>query len=148
MMCQARITEHPQTAVEPIAARLGVGVEDCLASTSMLVGTAEEVCELVERRRAELGVSYIALQSDAYREIPPVVARLAGSCSEQPHRAAPMTSLRGLLAAKRAPAANWAWTKSRRRRPRDARSPLATSTAIRSSKRTRGSERAPPMESA
>jgi probable F420-dependent oxidoreductase len=79
MMCQARITEHPQTAVEPIAARLGVGVEDCLASTSMLVGTVEEVCELVERRRAELGVSYIALQSDAYREFSPVVARLAGS---------------------------------------------------------------------
>ena len=44
-----------------------------------LVGSVDEICEQLESRRAELGLSYWVVQDGAIDDFAPVVARLAGT---------------------------------------------------------------------
>jgi hypothetical protein len=49
-----------------------------LGSPSILLGSLDEMCEQLERRRERLGISYINCSSDMMDAMAPVVARLAG----------------------------------------------------------------------
>ena len=46
---------------------------------SALVGTLDEMVDELEWRRAEYGISYWSIESDAWEALAPVVARLAGT---------------------------------------------------------------------
>src|SRR5262249_54459959 len=54
----ATITDDPRGAAEPLAAQMGVSVDDLLDSGGMLWGSIDQICEGLERRREEWGVSY------------------------------------------------------------------------------------------
>ena len=45
----------------------------------MLVGTVDEVCDTLVRRREEWGVSYVVVGDDLLEAFAPVVDRLAGT---------------------------------------------------------------------
>lgn len=47
-------------------------------SVAVLMGTTDEMCDKLEERRAQLGLSYITMGADALDAMAPVVARLAG----------------------------------------------------------------------
>jgi probable F420-dependent oxidoreductase len=67
---------------EAVAAGLGVGfgldAGEVLAMPNFAVGTVVEIADELERRRDELGFSYVVVGGECYEAMAPVVARLAG----------------------------------------------------------------------
>jgi probable F420-dependent oxidoreductase len=79
MQCEVAITDDRHAVASRIAARLGGSAEATLTSALTLIGSVDEVCELLQRRREAWGVSYIVLFTEAYEDFAPVVERLAGT---------------------------------------------------------------------
>lgn len=72
-----------QPGAEKIAAGLGQAMgltqEEMLRHPHGLFGSVDAVCEELERRRAQYGISYVTVGDTALEPFAPVVARLAGS---------------------------------------------------------------------
>jgi probable F420-dependent oxidoreductase len=75
----AAITDDRRGLAEAAAPAFGISADEALESGVALVGTVDECCDLLVRRREEWGVSYIAFGDDSYEAFAPVVARLAGT---------------------------------------------------------------------
>ena len=62
------------------AQRLGVTLEQlkAIGSPSALLGTPDEMCDLLEARRERLGISYVNCGADMMDAMAPIVSRLAG----------------------------------------------------------------------
>ena len=67
---------------EAVAAGLGVGfgldAEQVLAMPNFAIGTVTEIADELERRRDELGLSYVVVGGECHEAMAPVVDRLAG----------------------------------------------------------------------
>jgi probable F420-dependent oxidoreductase len=74
----AQITDDAAGFAGAVASRFGLTADDALDSGVALVGTVDEVCDKLEHRREEWGVSYIVLGDDTFESFAPVVSRLAG----------------------------------------------------------------------
>ena len=72
------ISEDPADAVAAMAGRFGVPAEVLAEHPHALIGSVPEICEKLEQRRSELGVSYINVAQRSMEAFAPVVARLAG----------------------------------------------------------------------
>ncbi|MEJ5253734.1 MAG: TIGR03621 family F420-dependent LLM class oxidoreductase [Acidimicrobiales bacterium] len=66
-------------AAEMMAGMFGISPEEAREVPHALIGTVEEMCELLQARRERWGFSYIVVQGDAMDTFAPVVARLAGT---------------------------------------------------------------------
>jgi probable F420-dependent oxidoreductase len=75
----AAITDDALALAEAMAPGFGIAPDVALSSGVALVGTVDEVCDTLERRREEWGVSCVVLGGDTYEAFAPVVARLAGA---------------------------------------------------------------------
>jgi probable F420-dependent oxidoreductase len=75
----ASITDDAMGFAEAVASGFGINAEETLNSGVALVGTVDQCCETLERRREEWDVSYIVLGDDTFEQFAPVVARLAGT---------------------------------------------------------------------
>jgi probable F420-dependent oxidoreductase len=75
----AAITDDAAGLAEAMSPGFGVSVDDALTSAVALVGTIDEVCETLTRRRKEWGVSYVVFGEDTFEAFAPVVSRLAGT---------------------------------------------------------------------
>ena len=64
---------------EAMAGPFGITPEQALEVPIALVGTVDELCEVLEQRREEYGFSYWAIPGPALDAFAPVVARLAGT---------------------------------------------------------------------
>ena len=73
------ITDDARGLAEQLAPLFGITADEALASSVVLAGTVDEVCDTLERRREEWGVSYVVVGDDAFDAFAPVVARLAGT---------------------------------------------------------------------
>jgi probable F420-dependent oxidoreductase len=73
------ITDQRTTAADQLAARFRVARDVVLETPYVLVGTVEEICETVRRRRERYGISYLTVFERDMEAFAPVVARLAGS---------------------------------------------------------------------
>lgn len=73
------VTPDASTIAERMGPTLGVSPADALDVPLTLLGTVEELCDMVERRRARYGFTYWIVPDDAMEAFAPVVARLAGS---------------------------------------------------------------------
>jgi probable F420-dependent oxidoreductase len=73
------ITDDREAAAAGFAADAGASIADTLASTALLIGSVEEVCEDLRARREALGISYVVFGWKEYEEFAPVVERLAGA---------------------------------------------------------------------
>jgi probable F420-dependent oxidoreductase len=67
---------------DAVAAGLGVGFqldrEQVLAMPNFLIGTVAQIGDELQRRRDELGFSYVVVGGECHEAMAPVVARLAG----------------------------------------------------------------------
>jgi hypothetical protein len=63
-----------------ISAQLGLTAESLAnsGSATALVGTIDEMCETLLRRRDTLGISYVLVSDELMEALAPVVERLAG----------------------------------------------------------------------
>jgi probable F420-dependent oxidoreductase len=75
----AAISDDRRGLAEAAAPAFGISADEALESGVALVGTVDECCELLEQRREEWGVSYVAFGDNEYEAFAPVVARLAGT---------------------------------------------------------------------
>lgn len=64
---------------EVMAGPFGVSPQEALEVPIALVGTVDELCDVLQQRREEFGFSYWAIPATAYEAFAPVVARLAGT---------------------------------------------------------------------
>jgi len=74
-----QITEDAATARAAMAQRFGAPVESFDDHPHALIGSFDEVCDLLEARRSEFGISYVTVSVRAMDDFAPVVARLSGS---------------------------------------------------------------------
>ena len=63
---------------DAMAPGFGITPDEALEVPVVLVGSVDEICASLERRREEFGFSYWAVPGDACHAFAPVVARLAG----------------------------------------------------------------------
>jgi probable F420-dependent oxidoreductase len=72
------ISSDPFSAVAAMARRFGVPDEVLASHPHALIGSVPEICDTLEQRRGELGVSYINVAQRSMEAFAPVVERLAG----------------------------------------------------------------------
>ena len=75
----AAITDDARGFADALAPAFGTSGDEALSSGVALVGTVDEVCATLVRRREEWGVSYIVLGDDTFEAFAPVVSRLDGT---------------------------------------------------------------------
>ena len=73
------VTNEAASVREGMAANFGFSVEDFSEYPHALIGSVSEICETLERRREEYGISYISVNQRHLEEFAPVVAALSGS---------------------------------------------------------------------
>lgn len=61
-----------------MAPAFGISVEDALEVPLVLVGTVEEICEDLERRRQRYGLSYWVVPDASMEDFAPVVSQMSG----------------------------------------------------------------------
>jgi probable F420-dependent oxidoreductase len=75
----ALLTDDREGTAAAMGGGFGLTPEQVLGVPHALVGTIEEACEELERRRADHGLSYIVFNDSGFETLAPVVARLAGT---------------------------------------------------------------------
>lgn len=73
------IADDPAEAVQAMAARFGVTPLELTEHPHALLGSVDEVCDRLQQRREELGISYVNVAQRSMTSFAPVVARLAGN---------------------------------------------------------------------
>jgi alkanesulfonate monooxygenase SsuD/methylene tetrahydromethanopterin reductase-like flavin-dependent oxidoreductase (luciferase family) len=73
------ITDDRESLVKAMAPAFGIDPADALHIPLALVGTLEQMQEELEWRRAEYGISYFSIESDAWETLAPIVSKLAGT---------------------------------------------------------------------
>ncbi len=76
------ITEYPQQAAEQRIqeiGRPGVTAEQLLANPYLLIGSAEQLAERMQRWRDQFGISYLVVGTEDMEAFAPVVARLTSA---------------------------------------------------------------------
>ncbi|MCU1464011.1 MAG: Luciferase [Acidimicrobiales bacterium] len=75
----AMITEDRVAIAEGMAPGFGLTAEQALGIPHFLIGTVDEICDDLVRRREEFGFSYVMFSGGSWEAMAPVVARLAGT---------------------------------------------------------------------
>jgi probable F420-dependent oxidoreductase len=73
------ITDDAPRLAQAVAPQFDVSPEEVLASGVALVGTVDEMIDVLQRRREEWGVSNVVVGDDMLDAFAPVVAKLAGT---------------------------------------------------------------------
>jgi probable F420-dependent oxidoreductase len=73
------ITDDARGLAEQLAPMFGITADEALASSVVLAGTVDHVCDTLVQRRKQWGASYVVVGGDAFDAFAPVVARLAGT---------------------------------------------------------------------
>jgi hypothetical protein len=74
----SQVTDDPRAVAEGMGSMLGLEPDEALDSAMFLVGSIDEICAMIERRREEWGVSYNVFGENDVEAFAPVVERLAG----------------------------------------------------------------------
>ncbi len=75
----AAITDDRQALAEAAAPGFGLEPEAALEAGITCIGTIDEICDQLLRRRERWGVSYVVIGDDLFEAFAPVVERLAGT---------------------------------------------------------------------
>lgn len=75
----AAVTDDRRKLAEVAAPGMGITADEALEAGIALVGTVDEICDLMHARRERWGVSYAVVGGDEMESFAPVVERLAGT---------------------------------------------------------------------
>jgi hypothetical protein len=73
------VTDDRQAFAEQMAPLFGLTPSELLDFPHALIGTVDEMCEVIEARRDRWDASYVVVQADGMEAMAPIVARLAGN---------------------------------------------------------------------
>lgn len=74
----AVVTDDPAGAASGLAARFGAPPDAFDDHPHALIGSVEQICDLLEQRREQLGIGYVTVSNRAMESFAPVVERLTG----------------------------------------------------------------------
>lgn len=72
------VTDDREAVAAGLGAGFGLDADQVLAMPNFAIGTVEQIADELERRRDELGFSYVVVGGECHEAMAPVVARLAG----------------------------------------------------------------------
>ena len=72
------VTPDADSAIGGMAAAFGLDPQSMRAHPHALIGSVEEICDELERRREAYGISYVTVGDNALEDFAPVVAKLSG----------------------------------------------------------------------
>ncbi|MEE2768920.1 MAG: TIGR03621 family F420-dependent LLM class oxidoreductase [Actinomycetota bacterium] len=72
------VTDQSAATTETMAKGLGLTTEALASHPHTLIGSIDEICEKLEQRRDELGISYVTVGVSAIEDFAPVVERMTG----------------------------------------------------------------------
>jgi probable F420-dependent oxidoreductase len=72
------VVDDARPVAEGFGKMFGMDADDVLAHPHALMGSVSEICDELERRRAEYGISYITVGDTAFDAFAPVVAKMTG----------------------------------------------------------------------
>jgi probable F420-dependent oxidoreductase len=72
------VVPNGRELAEAMAPAFGLTADEALEVPLVLLGTIDELCEMLERRRERYGISYWVVPDDAMEPFAPVVERLTG----------------------------------------------------------------------
>lgn len=75
----ADITEDPASLAGAMAGAMGMEAADVLEMPHFLIGTVDELVEVLQKRRKRYGISYVILPGQVAESFAPVVERLSGT---------------------------------------------------------------------
>jgi probable F420-dependent oxidoreductase len=75
----ANITDDAASLAGGMAGGIGVDAAEVLDTPHFLIGTVDEVVEMLRERRERYGISYVILPGDVAESFAPVVERLSGT---------------------------------------------------------------------
>ena len=75
----ANITDDAASLAGGMAGGIGVDAAEVLDTPHFLIGTVDEVVEMLRQRRERYGISYVILPGDVAESFAPVVERLSGT---------------------------------------------------------------------
>lgn len=73
------VTEDRNKIAERVAPGFGMPAAEVLQSPHALIGSVDQIVDVLQERRGRYGFSYIALSGDGFEQFAPVVAKLAGT---------------------------------------------------------------------
>jgi probable F420-dependent oxidoreductase len=73
------VTDDGEETAAGLASIFGAAPDEARDVPFTLIGTIDEICDQIEKRRVRYGFSYVVVPSDAMEAFGPVVARLAGT---------------------------------------------------------------------
>ncbi len=73
------ITEDASGIAEAMAPHFGIDPDDALHIPLALLGSLDEMCEELQWRRDEYGISYWSIEADSWEALGPVVSKLTGT---------------------------------------------------------------------
>lgn len=74
-----QIVSNARELMETMAPAFGMTADEAAEVPLVVVGSIDEICETLQRRREEYGFSYLVVQGEAMADFAPVVERLAGT---------------------------------------------------------------------
>jgi probable F420-dependent oxidoreductase len=74
-----QVTDDRDAVIANIAPLFSLSIEEANDVPLALVGTVDQICETLQQRREEYGISYVTVQDGAMHDFAPVVERLAGT---------------------------------------------------------------------
>jgi len=72
------VTDAPEPIAAGMGKALGLSAEEMMGHPHALFGSPDAICEELERRREQYGISYVTVADIAIEAFAPVVARLTG----------------------------------------------------------------------
>ncbi len=73
------VTEDREAVAAGLGSGFGLDAEQVLSMPNFAIGTVAQIADELERRRDELGFSYVVVGGECHEAMAPVVARLAGT---------------------------------------------------------------------
>ena len=73
------VTDRGADTAEGMGKAMGFTTAEMLAHPHALIGTADAICEELQRRREAFGISYVSVPDSAMEPFAPVVAKLSGN---------------------------------------------------------------------
>jgi probable F420-dependent oxidoreductase len=73
------VTDDREAVAAGLGSGFGLDAGQMLAMPNFAIGTVTQIADELERRRDELGFSYVVVGGECYEAMAPVVARLAGT---------------------------------------------------------------------
>ncbi len=72
------VTNRPGEAAGQVSESWGISVADVLSSPYILIGSIDEIVDMIEQRRDQLGLTYYVIFDPDIDNFAPIVARLKG----------------------------------------------------------------------